>query len=400
MANENVDESLKQESRTPSTIEELFALVDRPFIEKWLSLITDGVIQIGDEVDPQVVSFLCQMAVKACLEESSFSMGFEDSDGSFAMHLVATLWPTIPAGAKRWLPPDLWGALHHVYRAQADAAWHNLSVPGQQSAFLESVVNLYEKFPSLTANDRKALAEASPTLVALRRQADAQASCLKFLTYPFLIAFHDQQIHLHLGGDPQPDSEFQKLLQDPGMHGLLSALGGDDAYPILMAHRGTSSRPTHGSYDNAFDRIVQSPTCLPSWKEIQDKVRASQLDPSMFKEAVLNGLFLASYHAAFQLMNCQSYLQAAARRGPGIKADSSFRFTAVHDMPAAGELAFSLIMSVQRYYQITFPCLDRDQIRNLAHRNPIGIYMQLLRLAGTHAGKSSTPLDHGDDWGD
>ena len=147
----------------------LFALLDRNFFELWLNKISSGILKQPTKANPEISSFLCQVAAAACLQETRLRSSPDERDLDGCMHLVATLWPITPGGASEHLGAAAWRNLSQLPWDEVDSAWHNLHAIAHTIEFRAALERLYSKFPQLTSKDCRRLASASPVITTSSR---------------------------------------------------------------------------------------------------------------------------------------------------------------------------------------------------------------------------------------
>src|SRR5437016_5685535 len=99
--------------------------IGRPFIERWLGNVAELCEKLPDNADPQIVSFMCQLNVAACLQESGLRANPNAADLDFGMEFVKTLWAVMPIGAKQRIKPDALAAMTLISRLDPISVWHN-----------------------------------------------------------------------------------------------------------------------------------------------------------------------------------------------------------------------------------------------------------------------------------
>jgi hypothetical protein len=344
----------------------LFASLNRNFFDLWLDKVRSSILDLPADSDPQIGSFICQVAAAACLQETGIRPSPNEADLDGCMHLVAALWMITPMGAMKRLGAPTWQSLMQIPWRDPDSAWHNLLANAETFEFRKALASLYSKnFPQLTNEDCGSLACRSPVIAVLTRAQDCIQRDAE-LAFEFLAAFHKNQIEAALGADIAPwDDRATETLSHTApdewepdrKEAFVRVL---KASPILMAHRTRSIDPPFISHEESLRAMTTTGNLAVHWRELLHVASQSGLPESSAFEGLLQPLFLCSYGAARQLLESNAFKEKIATN-------------------AVGLIAF-LTDALKHYYDLTFPQLTQEQRENLLCRNPVFIYLSLRAI--------------------
>ena len=360
--------------------------VDRRFLEAWLDTLGDRLDSVPNTPDGrQIASFVCQMAVMAQLQERGLIGSGSDAHeraGDFAMEAVARLWPMFPVGVRSDLDLDMAEIVAYVDWESDDSVFLNLRTAAARGAFRERLRARLREFPSLSDEDREAVLQKAPSVMALDPLcSDDERRIAERVPSSLVVDLQRRALTAKLQGSPRPPaSGLPELDLFSGLSAPAFAQvrdGADWFVPLLLAHRAQFSEPPRECHRDAVEQTVDDWSAGPERDDLEGLTAGGRTD---LERCLWRLTFGSSYEAARQLLLSASFLSSASGRDACDREASGFHFW--HDLrtPRAAELSAALLTYLDWFLVESLPWWTVNDRAELLGHSPLCIFLELLHL--------------------
>ena len=339
---------------------ELNVLVDRPFFNSWLAMVAEPVARIPQPHTRDggaQASLVCQIAVMALLQQSGNMPPDQELAADFAMEFVARVWPMLVFHGPNEQFPRLspW--------SEESSVFQNLRAAQGRQMLLESLRDLLDVFPRLSASDRSELARLSPVATACMDGLFTAEEILAVerVPSPVVLEYLDRQMEFRLkrGGvvvEPATQEAFQGLPADACPHLA------EEAGPIcdrLWAHRQFPEPPPANHRDD-FEQLRGIRT-------------------GAAESCLRTALYPSSYEGARQLLLSDSFLTLVTERDQRSRDRTGFKFWPDLRIPRTWASERALLDGLKIYYTSIFPQFSIREVAGIIVRTPFIMFLECAR---------------------